>query len=735
MRINAKGMAYGPPTAPTLSLSIPSTLFTGEVGLFDARNSTGISTAPQTDSTPSVVIDFGDGFTCNLLASGHAYLRSGVYTVTLTGKNSSGEMSQTSSVVTVSDIPTGTVQTLADSGNAANNAANLQNAINTAAGANSIEQTIALSGTWTTTIAGPIELPVPSGSKYISIIWTGLNVPANRRVGIADMTGAPTITAPSSGGNNTPALRTPATAPASPPHHYRLVGIHLKKDNESLPATRLIDFGTDSGGGQNSVAKIPHHFIVERCWLDGGASDTSQTTNGIRIYASSVTVKDSALKEFRLIGAGIDTSPISLAAGQGPYSFMNNEMVATSENFNIAGGPTALLTATVTNGTTTSATLSTVVGLAMDADIAFTVGGLFNSVNTSVVRSISGNDITFDPIVGVPNGTAEWAAAEPSFVEFRRNYLYKPLKWWPAHPSWNGITYQIKNLWEAKWGRYIVSDGNYFTQTWVAEQTWAIPFSARNQNGGETHSACIRQVQWSNNILRNTPNGYNISAKDDGSSQATMSGRSSDFTFRNNLHWNTGVNWDSTGSSHAFINLGQADADNKLRRIFIIHNTHDNGTPDNSNGTITDFAGGPPGGAVNSLWLNNVHQDNGFGFRSNLSTTNSAQNITDNFPPGTSSNWNKNLIVNTNGHTYPAAAITQSANWSTQVFVDYASGNFTLRNDSPGKGAATDGTDVGVDFSALTAATLHTIDGNWVLSGAVKVSGNVGVSGKVKIGP
>lgn len=711
------------PATPTPSITLPLTAFTGEVVLIDARASTNVSTSPQSDGSPSARIDFGDGLGCELLACGHAYLTAGTYVVTLTGKGSNGETANASRQIVVSDIPAGTTQTLTDSGNATTNASNLQAAINTAAAANTAERTITMPSGFVA--AGPIEMPVPIAGKYITLAWASLATPANSRVAAAGMANAPTITAPSSGGTTSPALRTPATAPSSPPHHYRIQGIHFRKDDETKPLQSLLSLGTDSGGGQTTVAKIAHHFIVERCWFDGGSSSTSQVTNGIRVYADYVTIKDSLIAEFRLIGAGVDAAAISLSAGQGPYAFWNNTMVATSENFNIAGGPTAQLTATVTNGTTTSATLSTTAGLAVDADIAFTVGGLYNSLNTSVVRTISGNNITFDAIAQVPNGTAEWAAAEPSFIEFRRNYLYKPLSWRPSDPSWNGVNYQIKNLWEAKWGRYLVVEGNVFTQTWVAEQTWAIVFTVRNRSGGEVHSASIRQLQWSNNLLKDTPTGYNISAKDDGSDQGNTSARSSDFTFRNNLHWNTGLNWDPAGASHAFINLGQAETGNRLKRIFIIHNTHDNGVPDNAGGVITDFAGGPAGGADQSMWLNNVHQDNGFGFRSNSSTTNSAQNITNNFPPGTAANWSKNLIVNPNNHIYPDAAVMLSAAWSTGVFIDYAHGDFRLKTGSPGINAATDGTDIGVNITVLQAAigasspafgtaTIRAITGDWV---------------------
>jgi hypothetical protein len=152
-----------------------------------------------------------------------------------------------------------------------------------------------------------------------------------------------------------------------------------------------------------------------------------------------------------------------------------------------------------------------------------------------------------------------------------------------------------------------------------------------------------------------------------------------------------------------------------MKRIFFIHNTDDNGTPSNSNRKISDFGSGTPpesGGADDSFWLNNVHQDSGYGFFSSI-TDKSATNITMFLPPGNATNWNKNLIVNTNGHTYPAAAIIQSATWDTEVFVNYSGGDFTLKPGNPGKYAATDSTDVGVDMSALNAATGGTVSGVW----------------------
>src|SRR6266498_3199064 len=104
-------------SSPVLSLSAPGSAYINEVVLIDARASTGISKLPQLNGTPSVTIDFGDGFSANLLASGHAYRLPGTYTITVTAKDSGGAVATTQKSIVVSDIPvaSGTgVQVLTD---------------------------------------------------------------------------------------------------------------------------------------------------------------------------------------------------------------------------------------------------------------------------------------------------------------------------------------------------------------------------------------------------------------------------------------------------------------------------------------------------------------------------------------------------------------------------------------------------------------------------------------------
>jgi hypothetical protein len=721
-------------SAAGLSLSAPSTSYVDEVVLIDARLSTGLSKSLQSDGSPSVIIDFGDGFSANMLATGHAYRQAGTYTITLTGKASNGDTSTTTAQITVSDISAATGlntndgdgQNIIDmtnaSGNAAyyiapasypdasGNATKLQAAIDHAKTKNTVEQEIVLPAG--AVFAGPITMPEPAGSKYITIRSANISnlIPGKRIFPAGDSGNMPTITAPSSTDVTMPALRTPSTAPTSPSHHYRVQGLHMKKDDELRFSQVLVAVGAQYD--LDAVSKIAHHFIIDRCWVDGGTQDNAYGKDGMRITSNYVSVVDSYFSEFKIV-SGADATAISVGVGQGPYAFWNNTMVAGTENFYFGGG-SIVSRGTVSNPTTSSATLSSVADLELDQNIAFKVGGIYSVTQSTIVRSISGNNITFDPIATAPDdgSLAEWITT-PSYCEFRRNYLFKPLKWFPRHPSWNGTTYQIKNLWEAKLGRYILNDGNVFENSWIAGQNYALQISPRNVTAGNSPASVLRDIQWTNNIVHDAAGGVRITASD--YEPGYPSQLLTDVTFRNNLFWNVGVNWDSCCSGNEL--LGMANPYGvRMKRIFFIHNTDDNGTPSNSNRKISDFGSGTPpesGGADDSLWLNNVHQDSGYGFSSSISS-NSANNIKMFLPPGDSTNWNKNLIVNTNGHTYPAAAIIQSATWNTGVFVNYAQGDFRLQLGNPGKNAATDGTDVGVDTTALNAATAGTVSGIWL---------------------
>lgn len=689
---------------PSLVLIAPSTGYVNEPVLIDARQSVGVSRIPQANTSPSVTIDFGDGFNCNLLACGHAFRNPGTYTITVTGKDSSGVSASTSRSITIQEIPAasaGNTQVLSNTGDVFTNRANLQTAINLAASRNTVEQEIVLPEG---SRFANIITTQPVGNKYITIRTAGLSsLPRNQRVSPADKPRMASILSVQGG----EAFMAPGSP--SPVNHYRLQGIHVGELDSTIYVHNLTSIGYE--GGPGGLQNLAHHFIIDRCYFDGGPNDTDQVRSGLSIWADYVSVVDSWFGYFRIIGSGVDSQALGITIGQGPYAFVNNHLSATSECVNLGSGGSAYMgKAGITNATVSSATLEHVTNLALDQNIALPTGGLYNARNTTIVRSISGNSITFDPIPTAPDngGIAEWQAT-PSFIEFRGNLLTKPLKWWREHLSWNGQDYQLKNNFESKFARYMVIDGNVMENHWISAQVYSMALTVRNRNGGESHASVIRELQISNNIFRNVSNGIVISQSDDGSDQGGTTQKSSDITIRNNLFQNLGKNWDSGCCTHMMINLlGGA---NPLRRIFILHNTTDPGTT-NPGDHITDF--GADGGAIESLWSNNVHLAIG-GFRDNFTggvALDMALTIRRFLPPGDATNWTKNLIVNKGSAIYPPSGIYVTGSWPAQ-FVNYAAGDFTLAAGSPGKLAGTDGKDVGIDMAQLRIATAGAVSGVW----------------------
>ncbi|MGI8733630.1 MAG: Ig-like domain-containing protein [Pyrinomonadaceae bacterium] len=695
--------------APGLSISAPSSAYVNEAVLIDARQSAGVSKVPQADGSPSITIDFGDGFSANLLASGHAYRAPGTYTITVTAKDSNGSTAVSQSSIVVSSIPTVTgsnVQVVTDSGNPNVNGVTLQNAINFAALSNSVEQEIILAPG--ATFAGPIVLTLPLSNKFITIRGANLSAEGNR-VGPADAATMPVITAPSSISNSLAAMWTPNPASATPSHHYRLQGLKFKKDQDSNQSQVLLSLG-DHNVGQNTYSMQPANFIVDRCFFDGGPNGVSNL--GLRIAADKVTVRDSYFTNFK-VATGVDANAIAISKGKGPWAIWNNFLEASSENFYVGSGPIQSWSANISNPTTTSCTLSSVAGLEVDMNIALPVGGNYGVAQSTIVRSISGNNITFDVIPSIPDngGTAKWAIT-PSFLEFRHNYCFKPLKWRRSDPSWDGSNWQIKNLWETKFLRYAVIDGNVLQNTWVQDQTFGIALTPRNTNGGEGPWAVVRDLQFSNNIFRNMGNGPSIAPMDDqgGNNPVQLT---SDITFRNNLWWNVGENWDPvTGPYRQFFTITPSVPTGiHPKRINFIHNTFDNGTPNSSQGTITDF--GADGGASQSVFKNNVAPHSGHGFRSSVANDMTV-NITTFLPAGDATIWDKNMIANVGASNYPASprGVYPTGPWPA-MFANYAAGDFSLVSSCPGKNAAADGTDMGVTMTALQNATLHCVGGQW----------------------
>src|SRR5438067_7468563 len=110
-------------------------------------------------------------------------------------------------------------------------------------------------------------------------------------------------------------------------------------------------------------------------------------------------------------------------------------------------------------------------------------------------------------------GTPAIPGLVPADIEIRRNYLFKPLSWRPSEPTSDGVAWSVKNLFELKSAKRVIFDGNVLENCWgdVNAGYGAINLTVRGDSGPQ---ATIEDVTVANNVMRHTPNGFNILGQD-----------------------------------------------------------------------------------------------------------------------------------------------------------------------------------------------------------------------------
>ena len=259
----------------------------------------------------------------------------------------------------------------------------------------------------------------------------------------------------------------------------------------------------------------------------------------------------------------------------------------------------------------------------------------------------------------------------PSDITISQNNFYKPLSWKPSDPSYAGIHWSVKNLLELKNARNVVIDGNVFENSWTDAQVgYAILFTVRGE-GSLNPWNTVQNVTFSNNTLRNADQGFQLLGLDYGA--PSVQGRN--LTITNNLLENV-ANW-------GFVNGG-------FHNVTFAHNTHF------QRGNIYVLTGNQAFGFVSR---DNITIYSAYGIKGD--GTGEGTLALEAFTPGYV--FNRNVIVGAPANLYPAGNF-YPANVSDVQFVDFAAGNYRLQVTSPYHNAATDGTDIGVDMTALLAA-------------------------------
>jgi hypothetical protein len=255
----------------------------------------------------------------------------------------------------------------------------------------------------------------------------------------------------------------------------------------------------------------------------------------------------------------------------------------------------------------------------------------------------------------------------PSDIEIRRNYLFKPL-------SWKGV-WTVKNLFELKHAQRVIVDGNVMENCWTDGQVgYAVQITVRNQDGGNPW-ATIRDVQFTNNIIKNSQNGINILGKD----YNVPSVQSKNVVIANNL---------LIGITNRAFQITETDS------YTIEHNTLLQ-----QNEILYAY------GVANSnfVFRNNLASiAQGYG----INGDNSSQGmpaINQYFPNGDIRN---NVIYGASSGNYPRNNYYPPVRGESfnSLFVNVAGGQFGLAVGSPYTGRASDGTDIGCDINQLMTA-------------------------------
>jgi hypothetical protein len=149
-----------------------------------------------------------------------------------------------------------------------------------------------------------------------------------RRAQPTDAAAFPKLLSP----NAAPALR---TAPGA--QYFRIVGIEFGLAPGVTASYGLVSFG-DGSRAQASLARVPHHLILERVYIHGNTH--AALRRGVALNSAWSAVIDSYIADVHEQGA--DSQAIAGWNGPGPFKIANNELQAAGENVIFGGADPAI---------------------------------------------------------------------------------------------------------------------------------------------------------------------------------------------------------------------------------------------------------------------------------------------------------------------------------------------------------------------------------------------------------
>jgi hypothetical protein len=284
----------------------------------------------------------------------------------------------------------------------------------------------------------------------------------------------------------------------------------------------------------------------------------------------------------------------------------------------------------------------------------------------------------------------------PSDIEFRNNYLRKPMSWKADDRSYAGTNWSIKNLFELKNARRVVVDGNIFENCWVDGQTgFAILFTPRGQ-GGEAPWSGVSDVLFTRNIVRNASSGFQFLSDDD----KGATGGLQRITLRDNLIYN--INSSAFGGDGRLFQFIGAET-GMANDWTIDHNTAIHQGPGNALAVADSSARRKI--ANRFKFTNNLATYGNYGFKAGGEGTDALNQYFTNWT------FTHNALIDGGLESnYPIPTFFAPTLESVQ-FASLKTPDYSLQPSSPYKSRASDGKDIGADMSAVLAATCGTLLG------------------------
>ncbi len=181
---------------------------------------------------------------------------------------------------------------------------------------------------------GPFTLPNKLGTNtdadWITIRTSApdSSLPVDKRVTPAQAALMPKLLSP---GRAEAALQ---TAPGA--HHYRLIGIEFARTSSSSIVYDLVKLG-DGSPAQNSLDKVPHHFVLDRCFIHG---DSGNLKRGVSLQSAHTDILNCYISEFHVRGQ--EAQAVAGWNGPGPFRIINNFLEGAGENLIFGGAQAAV---------------------------------------------------------------------------------------------------------------------------------------------------------------------------------------------------------------------------------------------------------------------------------------------------------------------------------------------------------------------------------------------------------